>query len=63
MPFNKTGGFTGRPLQKGLTGKPLGQDGISGAKATSAVPPKSTGSLTPMKPTSGSKPPSGSGGK
>lgn len=38
MAMNKTGGFTGRPMQKGF----------SGGEAKPATPPKTTGTLTPV---------------
>ena len=51
MPFNKTGGYTGRPLQANENGKPSveGKD-LQVKPSIAGKPPKSAGSLTIIKP-------------
>jgi hypothetical protein len=51
MPINKTGGYSGRNIQKAHTGTGHAQDGFSGSRTlqgqttqATAQPPKTTGS-------------------
>ncbi len=65
MPVNKTGGYSGRSIQKAHTG--LGQDGHSGSRTlqgqnppqAKAHPPKTTGSAPTFQNSGGGSNPGG----